>query len=199
VSDEKFCDMVEIPDALYRKEYPPIEKDNITTNVGVNVSISNIDQLDEIEMKFSVKILIVLQWRDSRVTFYNLKSQRERGNHVSKCEREKLWIPALVFSNSLPAEVQIVNDEHSYLMVQLESKPDRKETTDSLQKNEVYNGSLNSLLYKRYFDLDLRCKYKFDNYPFDQQKCSIEVSNIYIQVLFRFSFYHINFQNIHCL
>ena len=168
--------MVEIPDDLYRKEYPPIEKDKIVTNVSVNISISNIDKLDEMEMTFSVKIHVALQWRDSRVTFYNLKSQRERGNHVSKLEREKLWIPALVFTNSIPLEVQIVNDELSYLMVQLEGEPVRRDTIGTLQKNEVYDGAKNSLRYERYFDLDLRCNYIFDNYPFDQQNCSIDVS-----------------------
>ncbi len=174
--------MIEIPEDMYRKEYPPIEKDKVV-NVIVNITIANIDQLDEIEMKFSVKIYIALQWKDSRVTFYNLKSQRERGNHVSKFEREKLWIPALVFTNSIPVEVQIVNDELSYLMVQQESKPERKNTLNTLQKNEIYRGDLNSLVYARYFDLDLRCNYMFDDYPFDHQNCSINVRNVFLMLI----------------
>ncbi len=172
--------MVEIPDNMYRKEYPPIEKNKAMTNISVNISIAYIDQLDEIEMTFSVKIRLTLQWKDSRVTFYNLKGEKERGNHVSKSEKEKLWIPALVFTNSFPVEVHIVNDGLSYLTVKLEGRPELKNSKDNLQKNEVYDGASNSLVYERYFDLKLRCNYIFDNYPFDQQNCSIRVSDYFI-------------------
>lgn len=55
-------------------------------------------------------------WYDSRLTFYNLKSFNGSGNNVGKEEKEGLWIPQLIFSNSLP-EIHIKNDEDSYLMV----------------------------------------------------------------------------------
>ena len=175
-SDERNCDLVEIHDNMYRREYPPIEKEKAMTKIRVNISIAYIDQLDEIKMTFSVKIHVALQWKDSRVTFYNLKGEKERGNHVSKSEKEKLWTPALVFTNSIPVEVHIVNDDLSYLTVKLEGKPERKTSKDTLQKNEVFDGAANSLRYERYFDLNLRCNYVFENYPFDQQNCSITVS-----------------------
>ena len=119
-SDEKNCTLVKIREGIYREEYPSVLENKSTAQVYVNVSIVYIDKLEESEMSFSIKILVQLKWYDSRVTFDNLKIKLKQGNKVGNNDRNQLWIPKLIFSNSLP-EVQVTNDELSLLMVKQES------------------------------------------------------------------------------
>ena len=41
-----------------------------------------IDNLNEVTMMFSAKILVQLTWYDSRLSYYNLKAEMKRGNNV---------------------------------------------------------------------------------------------------------------------
>ena len=49
-------------------------------------------------------------------------------------------------------------------------------TNDQIQENEIFEGATNPFIYQRYFDLEVRCNYKFFDYPFDQQECQVSVS-----------------------
>ncbi len=48
-----------------------------------------------------------------------------------------------------------------------------------LHENALYNGISNPLSYFRSFDLTLRCNFKFDNYPFDSQNCTVAVTSLH--------------------
>jgi len=154
-------------------EYPPISLEKDTTLIQINISVIYIDELEEAKNTFSVKIKILLKWYDSRLTFFNLRGEMKRGNVVGSDERNGIWIPQLVFANSLP-EFHIENDPNSILMVRKEGSPILNEFSD-LQENEFYSGSNNPFVYERFIDLNLRCNYEFSKYPFDQQSCSIQV------------------------
>jgi len=47
---------------LYHKEFPPLPKDGQRTDVTVNVTISSIGSFDEIDMTFTAKFTIHLEW-----------------------------------------------------------------------------------------------------------------------------------------
>ena len=143
-------------------------------SVYINISIHYIDKVEETALTFSVKIHILLKWYDNRLTFYNLRGEMKRGNAVGLTEQTDLWIPQLVFTNSLP-EIHINNDLYSFLMVKKEGLPMDEENHD-LQDNEHYRGAENPFIYESFLDLNLRCNFKFTTYPFDQQTCSILVS-----------------------
>ncbi len=100
----------------------------------------------------------------------------KRGNVVSLDERDDLWIPKLVFTNSQP-EFRLEMDPNSFLMVIKEGLPAYDEI-DDLQENEQYTGSENPIVYEKFIDLNLRCSFEFSKYPFDQQTCSILVSYV---------------------
>ena len=72
-------------------------------------------------------------------------------------------------------EVQLTNDDLSFLMVKQETPPTLN-SDEQLQENYIYDGETNPLVYEKYLDLNLRCNYEFLKYPFDQQQCSILVS-----------------------
>lgn len=173
-SDEINCQLIKITNDLYHSEYPPISLDKEPTKVFVNISVLYIDKLDEKEMTYSVKVHIQLKWCDKRLIFYNLRDEMKRGNVVGLDERDDLWIPKLVFSNSQP-EFRLDMDANSYLMIIKEGQPSYDEINE-LQENEQYSGSENPIVYEKFIDLNLRCSFEFSKYPFDQQTCSILVS-----------------------
>jgi hypothetical protein len=53
------------------------------TPIHINISVIHIDNLDETSMSYTIKILVELKWYDTRLTFYNLKSERAKVNSIS--------------------------------------------------------------------------------------------------------------------
>jgi hypothetical protein len=60
--DEINCNMVIIDKQLYRKEFPPIQRDDSKTEVKVNATIFSVGSFNEIEMTFKMKFSIGLLW-----------------------------------------------------------------------------------------------------------------------------------------
>jgi len=65
-------------------------------------------------------------------------------------------------------------DDFAFIFARPESKPELSDISD-LEENLIYSGNDNPLIYQRYFDLNARCNFKFDDYPFDTQHCPIVV------------------------
>ena len=169
------CTLLKFIDPIYHKEYPSGYLKENGTEVFLNVFVEYIDKIDEIMMSFSVKIHIKLEWFDTRLVFNNL---REKTNLVDLAIQQQLWIPKLIFTNSLPF-FQIPNDADSVVKIKKEGLPLPRDHND-LQENELYSGSNNLLQLERNLDLNLRCHFEFFFFPFDHQSCSIMVLNIFL-------------------
>ena len=72
-------------------------------------------------------------------------------------------------------EFQIKNDQLSFLTVRREGNSTLN-SDEELQENMIFDGATNAMVFQCYYDLNLRCKYEFYDYPFDHQKCEILVS-----------------------
>ena len=88
---------------------------------------------------------------------------------------EQIWIPNLVFSNSV-GDLQIKNDEFAYLMVQRTEMAAKVKSIVELHEDEYFLGSGCPLELSRIYDLELHCQFQLINYPFDYQLCLIIVS-----------------------
>jgi hypothetical protein len=113
------------------------------------------------------------------LTFYNLRKSGKLQNNVGDEERKEIWIPNLIFDNSV-GEMLIENDKFSVLTV-LQNGTGLQKTNEYLQENIVYKGSENYLVYSRTYKMDLGCEFEQQSYPFDSQTCSIEVSIYFFQ------------------
>ena len=109
----------------------------------------------------------------------NLKNETEMKNIVGKVQRDTIWIPNLIFDNSVK-DLEILNDAFSTLMVNQE-KNGTKEMNLHLQKDQRYNGTENSLVYLRTYKIKLLCDFNQHNYPFDYQMCKIKVITFTLQ------------------
>ena len=75
---------------------------------------------------------------DQRLTFVNLKNDSVRGNTVGQDEGKQIWIPNLVFGNSV-GDTYIQVDSLSSIFVLKEGSGVRK-LSKNLEENEEYSG-----------------------------------------------------------
>ena len=80
-----------------------------------------------------------------------------------------------MFGNSV-GDLQIEMDDFAYLMVQPTVGAAKKNTIEKLHEDEYFQGSLCPLELSRIYDLELHCQFQLRNYPFDYQRCYIDVS-----------------------
>ena len=77
---------------------------------------------------------------DPRLTFNNLKNASAHGNTVGQSERQQIWIPNLVFGNSV-VDSYIQVDDLSSVFVKMDTLGQKK-TNKDLQENEEFLGKL---------------------------------------------------------
>jgi hypothetical protein len=118
LSDEKNCSII-IVDKDYQTENAPKDSAGNATNVNVSFTILELNSFHEISMSYSAKFSIKLMWFDNRLTFANLQSSLDVRN---KFERNLVWMPELILSNSLELKY-FTNDGISSLTVQQSSQP----------------------------------------------------------------------------
>jgi hypothetical protein len=131
---------------------------------------------------FEQKYILLIDFRyDWRLAFENLKDNANQQNVIDEEERKKIWIPNLVFENSLrDAFIQI--DDLSSLKVMREGQP-RLSLNQYLQENEEFLGANNPLVYSRNYDLPLWCEFELHYFPFDHQQCYLTVSYLKLYTL----------------
>ena len=94
-------------------------------------------------------------------------------NIIGSEERDIVWIPNLVFENSIK-ESHIKNDEFAVIRIHQMSEGVLS-WNDELQENLEYNGTSNNLVFTRSYKMSLKCEFDQKEYPFDFQECSIKV------------------------
>jgi hypothetical protein len=114
------------------------------------------------------------------LTFYNLKSSGHLQNNAGVEEKDEIWIPNLIFDNSI-GENLVENDHFSSLSVQ-QSSLGLHILNEFLQEDIQYLGFENYLIYSRTYKMDLVCEFDQHNFPFDTQTCSIKVSKVVAKV-----------------
>ena len=96
-SDQNFCNIVGYNGKSYQKQIPPKESDDKRTPVEVNYNFEFIKNVDELNMKFSSRVVITIIWRDARLVYRNLGDH----NILDGKDINAIWKPPLILSNSL--------------------------------------------------------------------------------------------------
>ena len=132
-----------------------------------------IQDIQEVAQYLELKFKINLQWKDARVTFYNLK-QDENRNSLTLDEQLKLWTPTIVFWNT-KEQLRTINDKTTFASI----KPQGRGSIigKEINKNiETYQGSENTISLSRVYSIQFFCEYDMAWYPFDIQTCSMELT-----------------------
>jgi hypothetical protein len=189
-TDELDCKML-IKSDTYKKSIAPLHfhKSIGITPVKVNVSIEIISLLKfkEVDLEYVLKFQIKTEWADHRLSYWNLKLRRY-ANALSLEEKENIWLPILVFTNTDDNEVTS-GDGDSEVTVTRESEFMRSES-NNVEEINIFNGESNRLTFERIYTKTLRCDFQLQLYPFDSQKCFVDIStkklDLYSVVIYPF-------------
>ena len=157
VSDEKNCMTVFVDPKKYLKDKPPAALEGkVKAEVKVRVDLLEILTLSVVEMKITTKYNLYLEWLDPRITFYNLKKNRNL-NGLVRDEMEKIWIPKIIFANT-QANVYSILDTKSIGLITRKGSF----TYSGIDEKEniyKYRGNENPILLSRVYETEWICEY----------------------------------------
>ena len=173
-SDEEGCGYFEADPKRYNKQYPPITKGtNQQLDVKVNMEIESLQNIKELDMSFDAKFVLVLEWYDSRLRYKNLL-KANIPNLVNEKNRDDIWIPPLVFTNT-DDNVAVTDDMTKSIVLINKQAHHTTAPLTSVTEDYYYEGSENSLNLKMDYQLSFHCNFQLQYYPFDTQTCGVEV------------------------
>ena len=146
---------------------------NHTTLINISAKIFSIEYIEEIEMTYQSEVEIYITWMDPRLLFRNLRSRTSLSkNYVEQKQIDEIWIPPAYFRNTKD-NVPIKKYSSGWLEIirHGESYYSRRKKSE----NNFFKGSENYLEMRAVHELDFRCLYNLENYPFDIQVCSIQI------------------------
>ena len=112
------------------------------------------------------QFILFLTWYDFRLTLHNMKINVNMNTLTTK-EKESIWVPKLVFSNTKTKE-NTKNDDKSFTVARRDSLYDYSET-DVKDNIFLFSGSDNPFVMSRSYDVEWICDYDMRWYPFDTQ------------------------------
>ena len=172
-SDERECSLLSVDDSYDRNVNPPPLDHQEKSQVNIHIDLISILQIDEIKSKFYVKYILQAEWFDRRLSFNNLKLLPEM-NILSPEDRDKIWVPNLIFDNTDSNE-EAKYDKKSYIKV-IPSKTFGYMIADYDVRDNTYifDGEENALESERTYNTQFICSYKMNWYPFDTQTCYMD-------------------------
>ena len=169
-SDEKDCDLLEIP-RDYRRQKFPITQSGEAIHVYINVTILAFPIIDTLGMSYTADFLLLMRWKDPRLEIKNLVDSVEL-NSLSVEKQLLIWTPALSFPNARQAEGTVV-DEGSQTFLVKAGYPEADNIARSLEA-AVYHGYDVPLIMIREYFIKFNCDYDLLYYPFDTQVCEMQ-------------------------
>ena len=179
-SDELNCQVLAL-ESSYNKKVPPITTVSATNftivPVPVNISIilMKIVGVHEVEHTIVLQFEIVLNWKENRAQYLNLKQDTSL-NALSEEDIYELWIPYVVYDNTdMKEAVQLMYGLETTMTVTREG-PYTSSGLEILDEVDIFRGDENRITMNQTYSKKFQCEYKLANYPFDTQKCSMDMN-----------------------
>ena len=173
-SDEVDCQLLMLKKG-YNKRVPPIIStgENTFTKVlvGISLSLLKIVSMEEVQHKISLQFEIILEWRENRARYHNLKVKTNL-NALTDANIRSLWLPYVLYSNTDMKEAVQLDDgvppTRTTILVAREGKFIRSDF-DVTDEIEIFEGKDNRLSMYQTYTKRFQCQYHLQRYPFDTQ------------------------------
>ena len=144
------------------------------TAVRMYVQVQDIMEIDELNMVYTAKLKIKLQWFDDRLVFRNLKEDYQQ-NLLNEYEIDELWAPGLLILNSNQVFIRAGEEtEGSNGIVRVHKKGlPQQNALSEIDEDYMYPGIENYISMVNYVTVKLHCKFDLQWFPFDTQKCPV--------------------------
>ena len=158
-----------IEEEKYQNIFPPVSN-GTKTDIFVSIDVLSITHIDEMARTFTSRLKLYFQWRDQRITFNNLNPQ---GNFLRDSKLNQIWLPYVLFSNTKDF-ILITGKDHIEVKI-LRQGPSSLNKASELNEGKKYSGAENDISLTAYHQHDFVCSYELSHFPFDIQKCSIDI------------------------
>lgn len=134
---------------------PPNFNDDFATKVECQLAIDSFDSVNEVDMDFTVSIMLHLNWNDTRFITWTSGYDDTFVLEFDSKRLDNIWTPDLFFPNEKSAFIHKVFMPNKMLRVYTNGK----------------------ITYTVRLSLTLSCPMDLRNYPFDKQVCRIEMES----------------------
>ena len=175
-SDEIDCKLL-ILENNYNKKVPPIVPtggDEFNqTRVDISMVLLKIVSMVEVEHKIDFQFGIILEWKENRVKYHNLKKE-ESLNALTDAEIETLWLPYVIYANTdMKEAVQLKLGLKTTIVVTREGNftviDKINDAVSVMDETEVFEGRDNPIAMYQTYTKRFQCEYNLKRYPFDTQ------------------------------
>ena len=177
-SDENKCNMMSLTKG-YDKKYPS----NKNKNISISIEVMDMIEINELNMDYTIEVKVMMKWFDSRITFRNLKPTHYE-NQLNDEERDQIWKPELLFLHSKGIQ------RHRWTVTVHRTGMPKLNKLTEINEDYLYAGNENHITMVDYIVVKLGCKFNLLMYPFDTQRCPIELqraSNFYNQFVMKWN------------
>lgn len=106
-SDEDDCKVVVLGKG-YRRHLPPIDHQGTKTKVVPTVMLLRFVNVDDINMVVTIEFLVLLKWKDGRITFKHLDTT-EKKSLLGEDDLQKIWKPMAQLVNLEGGQAQLLD------------------------------------------------------------------------------------------
>ncbi|KAL6738257.1 hypothetical protein Aduo_011824 [Ancylostoma duodenale] len=149
----------EMLNSSYDKRIRPPNRDANGTNhpviVDVNFYVRSISHIDFVRMEYNLQVTFRQYWHDPRLEYSSMFGGKEVPEFLIITERDSIWIPDTFFLNEKRAHRHEIDKLN--LMIRVHA-----------------NGSV---MYSERISLTLSCPMYIQNYPMDEQVCSLDLAS----------------------
>ena len=174
-TDEENCQTI-VTFAGYNKFLvpEPIGTDNLLT-INISFIIDEIITIDEKNGYFLVKLTFIRSWFNPQLKYQNLKKEATK-NTMTEDDIEFMWIPFSLLNNIKHTdEIKKTEVRDTMFIIPNKEFKFKKGDKTNIQNTMLFDGSENSIQYERTITVNFICNYNMKWYPFDTQKCVVEM------------------------
>ena len=163
----------------YNKRIPPITTTLSTgptsmlpVTCDVSIVLSKVVHIDEENHAIEFQFEILLEWKDNRVTYHNLKPDVSL-NALNDTEMRRLWLPLVIYENTDDKESTRLGTEwewETHVLVERVGEATMSHYLEGwLDETLIFKGTENVLQMSQTYTHEFQCVYQLSDYPFDTQ------------------------------
>ena len=169
----------------YNKRVPPISAENaledtiVPVSVGVSIVLMEVVSIDEVDHSIQLQFEVILNWRENRATYLNLKEKTALNKLVEE-DVKRIWLPLIIYTNTDQKKTtrlgEYGNGEWSTTVTITREANFTRAGLDELDETEIFQGAENGLTMRQTYTHRFQCNYLLSRYPFDTQVCTIKMN-----------------------
>ena len=174
-SDEEECKTFVTFNGYNKLFAPPPLENQTKLLINISINVNKIIEINENEGFFTAKMTLFCKWRNSQLTYQNLKRNPIK-NELSTDDIERMWKPYFVFENIRHNDDYKRTNEKDFMTI-IPGQEFHFELSDktNFRNTRLFRGDENFIDFHQQSTTRWICDFDMRWYPFDNQICTMEI------------------------